>query len=134
MFEIFIIFVLLVVVVIFEGFFIIVMVILVLGVYWMVKYNVIVCWMLKVEMLGFVNVVCIDKMGILIMNYMIMIKIWIFGNDDVFNVDLDEELMGKEFDVVIYRILCIGNIVNNVCFVRNYNENGFVVRVVFFFM
>lgn len=36
---------------------------LVFGVYCMVKYYVIVCWMLKVEIFGLVNVVCIDKIG-----------------------------------------------------------------------
>lgn len=32
----------------------------------MVKKYVIICWLLVVEMLGIVNVICFDKIGILI--------------------------------------------------------------------
>lgn len=75
--EMFIISVSLVVVVIFEGFFIVVIVILVFGVMRMVKKRVIVKKLFIVEILGCCNVICLDKIGILMKNEMIVIYIFI---------------------------------------------------------
>lgn len=81
----------LVVVVIFEGFFVVVIIILVIGVQCMVKKNVFVRKFLFVEILGCVNVICLDKIGILIENKMIVKRIEI--------VDMSIEVEGIGYDL-----------------------------------
>lgn len=60
--------VVLVVVVILEGFFVIVMIVLLMGIKIFVKCNFIVCKFFVVEILGFIEIIVLDKIGILIMN------------------------------------------------------------------
>lgn len=65
----------LIVVMILEGLFVVLMMILLMGVYEMVRENVIIKGMFFVEILGLMIVICLDKIGMLIKNEMMVMDV-----------------------------------------------------------
>lgn len=64
------------------------------------------------------------------MNHMTTAKMWVFGADDAFDVESDDESDETKLDAASHRILRIGNIANNARLARKYTENGAAARAV----
>lgn len=71
----FLVMIVLVVLMVFEGLLVVLIMILFVGVYEMVKEKVIIKGFFLVEILGFMIVICLDKIGILIKNEMIVVDV-----------------------------------------------------------
>lgn len=75
-----------VVVAIFEGLFVVVIMCFVFGMCCMVKKNVFVWMFFSVEILGCILVICSDKMGMLMCNVMIVMRMCVIENSSIVEV------------------------------------------------
>lgn len=118
----------LVVVVILEGLIVFIIVILLIGVLKISKEKGLVKNFLVVEILGLVNIICIDKIGILIENKMIVVDLYFYKKGFLDNI----EISSSDFNELL-NLFCFCNDVYLNIDNEEIKEIGDLIEIGFFF-